>query len=186
MSVHVSAYVWEHSQHKGTELLLLLALADMANKEGYAWPSVGTLGKFIRMSERNTRRALRALEASGELATRPNAGPTGCHLYQVRMIQNLPLFKRDEGADNLAPDNLSGGHPGQEGRTSEAKGADTAVSSEPSTNQLQNREKPVDKFQGNRPLRSLAVEEFNKTRLAREQKRAERAAQDKRRTEEPA
>lgn len=136
MSVHVSAYVWEHSRHSGTELLLLLAIADIANREGLAWPAVKTLGRMMRMSERNTRRILRELEASGELLTRQGAGPSGCHLYQVKMIENLPLFGPDEPVDkpvdSTPPDKLSGDKRDRRGRTSRVKRDDIAMSAEPS------------------------------------------------------
>jgi len=63
--------VWERSSQRGTALLLLLAIADNANDEGEAWPSVPTMAKKIRMSERYTRIVLRELEASGELVIKP-------------------------------------------------------------------------------------------------------------------
>lgn len=68
MSIKVMSLVWEHSQHKGTELLLLLALADYAHDDGAGiYPSLATMAGKIRMSERNTRYTLRKLEEGGEL-----------------------------------------------------------------------------------------------------------------------
>jgi len=40
-------YVWEHSSQKGTLLLLLLAVADFADKDGKAYPSIRTLANRI-------------------------------------------------------------------------------------------------------------------------------------------
>lgn len=83
MSIKVMTAVWEHSQHKGTELLLLLALADFAHDDGGGiYPKVDTMAKKIRMSERNTRYVLRKLEDSGELVA---VGPhqTGTTLYRI-------------------------------------------------------------------------------------------------------
>lgn len=128
MSVHASAYVWEHSQQKGTELLLMLAIADIAHKNGVAFPSVATLARFIRMSDRNTTRVLKKLERSGELEIRRNAGPHGTHLFRIRMDVTLPLFGP---GDKLAHDNLSGDNPPQKGVTKDPTRGDTAASAEP-------------------------------------------------------
>jgi len=59
--------VWEHSQHSGSKLLLLLALADHANEQGVCWPSIPTLAKKARISERQVQRLIQELEDSNEL-----------------------------------------------------------------------------------------------------------------------
>jgi len=74
MSVKAMTWVWEHSQHKGSALLVLLAIADMANDDGDCWPGVGRLAQKCRMKERNLQLILRALETSGELQTFLNDG----------------------------------------------------------------------------------------------------------------
>src|SRR5258708_4763672 len=128
MSVHVSAYVWEHSTQKGTALLLMLAIADIAHKNGVAFPSVATLARFIRMSERNTQRVLAALENCGELEIKRNGGPNGCHLFRIKLNLTLPLF---EGGDKLSPDKLSGYKPVKNGVKKRPSRGDTPTSPEP-------------------------------------------------------
>lgn len=54
MSIKLMTQVWEQAEAEGTKLLLLLALADMANDEGYCWPSYKTLSKKIRVGEHQT------------------------------------------------------------------------------------------------------------------------------------
>lgn len=125
------SYVWEHSSHKGTELLLLLAIANIANTQGLAHPGVKRLASDIRMSERNTQRALQKLVASGELTIKPNAGPHGCHVYQLNINETLPLFAPDRQGDKLSPDKLTGDTRGPKGVTSRASRGDTAMSPEP-------------------------------------------------------
>jgi hypothetical protein len=139
MSVHVTAYVWEHSQHKGTELLLMLAIADIAHKNGIAFPSVKTLAGYIRMSPRNTQRVLAKCEASGELEIKQNAGPHGTHVFRIRMNTTLPLFNPHEGGDKLTGDKLTGDIQAHGGVTKTQKRGDTAMSPEPKTNQNLNR-----------------------------------------------
>jgi len=72
------AYVWENSKQTASKLLMLLALADAANDQGYCWPAVGTLALKTRMSERNARYLLRQLEESGDIST---VEPGGKHQH---------------------------------------------------------------------------------------------------------
>jgi hypothetical protein len=83
MSVRTMARVWDASTHSGTELLMLLAIADFADDEGNAYPAVGTLASKCRMSPRNANFILTALRTSGELEVRANEGPKGTNRYKV-------------------------------------------------------------------------------------------------------
>ena len=75
MSIDVWNRVWTSSQHSGTNLLMLLAIADHARDDGVAWPSVDFLANKCRMSKRNAQDRLRELAESGELIVKKNAGP---------------------------------------------------------------------------------------------------------------
>ena len=79
------ARVWEFSSHAGTDLLMLLAIADFADDDGNAYPAVPTLAAKCRMKPRNCRYLLRSLEASGELSVVTNAGPNGANLYRINL-----------------------------------------------------------------------------------------------------
>ncbi len=83
MSVKVMGRVWDDSGIKGSAKLLLLAIADFADDNGKAWPSVETLARKIGMGERNTRYMLRALEEQGRLSIDLSAGPKGSSMYRV-------------------------------------------------------------------------------------------------------
>lgn len=67
MSIEVMSHVWKHSQLKGSQLLLLLAIADHARHDGMAWPSIDHLAEKTRMSRRQTISNIQSLVASGEL-----------------------------------------------------------------------------------------------------------------------
>ena len=67
MSIKRMSAVWEHSQHKGSELLLMLAIADTANDLGVAWPGYPYLAKKIRMARRSAIRLAATCAESGEL-----------------------------------------------------------------------------------------------------------------------
>ncbi len=67
MSIRVMSKVWDESTHKGTELLLLIAIADNAADDGFCWPGQVYLAGKIRMNRSSVIRLTRKLEASGEL-----------------------------------------------------------------------------------------------------------------------
>jgi hypothetical protein len=67
MSIRVISNVWEHSQHKGMALLILLAIADNAQDDGYCWPSIEHLAGKARVSSSSVIRSTKALEDSREL-----------------------------------------------------------------------------------------------------------------------
>lgn len=79
------ARVWESSRHSGSDLLMLLAIADFADDDGNAYPAVSTLAAKCRMKPRNCRYLLRSLEESGELSVVVNAGPYGANLYRINL-----------------------------------------------------------------------------------------------------
>lgn len=83
MSVKYSRLVLDRSQSKGTDLLVLLVLADFANEHGLSWPSVATLARTCRMTPRNLNLRLAKLRASGEVEVEQNAGQAGSNLYRI-------------------------------------------------------------------------------------------------------
>jgi hypothetical protein len=81
--------VWETAEVRGAALLILLALADYANDNGICWPSVETLARKARVSERQTHRLLRGLVKSGAVKIEVRAGPKGVNLYTLQLGDNL-------------------------------------------------------------------------------------------------
>lgn len=81
MSILVMSQVWKSAPFKGTNLLVLLALADAADDEGLCWPSVQTLSAKARASESAVHRSLRALEEAGWLDREHRSGSS--NLYRV-------------------------------------------------------------------------------------------------------
>jgi Helix-turn-helix domain len=83
MSIKVMTEVWESSSTKGGARLVLLALADYANDEGYCHPGVERLALKSALTERNVQFILRDLEARGELVTLQRAGRGHVNAYWV-------------------------------------------------------------------------------------------------------
>ncbi|MGH3433096.1 MAG: helix-turn-helix domain-containing protein [Thermocrispum sp.] len=84
MSIKVMNWVWEHSQAAGTELLMLLAIADHADDDGRnAWPSRARLAAKTRLDERTVRRVIKRLEKAGLLRIVRGHGRTNSNRYTV-------------------------------------------------------------------------------------------------------
>ena len=128
MSIKAMSLVWDHSTQKGSSLILLLAIADYANEDNRAWPSIGTLAAKIRMSERNTQILMRKIMDAGELEMQQNAGPNGTNVYRITLGKGGENFT-PLGGENFAP---GGAKPSTEGVKNSAQGGAIAIAPEPS------------------------------------------------------
>lgn len=131
------ARVWKSSKHKGNELLTLLAIADNANDDGYAFPGIEHIAQKVRMSERTAMRMIDAISASGELLAvrRRNKG----NLYMVlcgcseeeraaRIGRMQPLIDKVSDKSKSISDKMS-------------YASDIAMSHDPSNNHQNNHHK---------------------------------------------
>lgn len=110
MSVEATRWVWERSQAIGTAKFVQAAIADHADKNGYAWPSVGTLAKEVTKSERTVQRALRMLVAINELEItlhgRPDSSASWIYrpnLYRVPVLRTTKGFERESDRPVVTP-----------------------------------------------------------------------------------
>lgn len=101
MSIAWSTRVWNETQHSGTDMLMLLAIADYADANGEAFPAVKTLAKRCRMQVRNAQVILANLRASGELEVRVCAGPKGANVY--RLVLGSKRVQADAPLQSPAP-----------------------------------------------------------------------------------
>lgn len=83
MSIKVATRVWETSQHTGTALLAMLALADHANDDGYCWPGMASIAHKVRVKERQCVNVIHALEQSGEVFVDRGVGRNGTSKYLI-------------------------------------------------------------------------------------------------------
>ncbi len=111
MSIQCMTRVWAESKHKGSQLLLLLAIADNASDDGFAWPSVQTLAKKTRMSDRHTVRMLEDLEKSGELILSKAEGKR--HQYIVTVGLTTEQINKTANSRMLKMSPLTSCHPRQ-------------------------------------------------------------------------
>jgi len=67
MSIKRMSAVWEDSEHKGSALIFMLAIADNADDLGVAWPGYEYLAHKTRMSRRTVMRLATTCAESGEI-----------------------------------------------------------------------------------------------------------------------
>lgn len=68
MAVKYMTRVWENSKQEGGRLLVLIAMADNANNNGFSWYGVPKIAKMARLGDRWTRQAINDLVEARELA----------------------------------------------------------------------------------------------------------------------
>jgi DNA-binding transcriptional regulator PaaX len=83
MSYRLMAEVLARSRAPGPARLVLVALADRMNGAGLCWCSVTDLAERTGFCEWTVRRALKTLEATGELAIEHRLGRT--HRYRITL-----------------------------------------------------------------------------------------------------
>lgn len=86
MSIKYMSVVWsDQTIQSRTQLLILLALSDFANDDGFAWPSLETISQKARTSARAVQDQLEELKKAGKLEIQIAKGPKGTNLYRVIM-----------------------------------------------------------------------------------------------------
>jgi len=90
MSVKTSTWVWnpQNCPVSGNRLVVMLALADMANDDGECYPGKPKLAIKLRLGERAVRAILDDLEKLGLIEITPRKRPDGSdtsNLYRICM-----------------------------------------------------------------------------------------------------
>ena len=65
--IHLLNAVWKADYGDPSRKLVMLCLADMANKDGVCWPSVATIAKRCNLTKSPILRHLKALQDSGHI-----------------------------------------------------------------------------------------------------------------------
>jgi len=111
---NVIDWVWKHSRAVNGSLIVLLAIAHEANRDGETEMSALELASKCRLGERSVYRAVRELAGSGELDARDGGGRGRRSRYRVIVGNpaNLAPFEVGNPA-NLAPftETLPDRHP---------------------------------------------------------------------------
>lgn len=101
MSVKAMNWVWSLDELAPSETLVMLALADAADDDGFCWPSQALLARKARQTDRNVRRILTRLSQAGLLAVETRSSTRGrrSNRYWLNIGSSL---------ESRQPDNLSG------------------------------------------------------------------------------
>ena len=83
MSIRVMTRVWDTARAEGGALLVLLALADYADDDGYAYPKEAQIAAKARLSDRQVRTVIKTLAERGELAYHTSQGRNTRSWYVV-------------------------------------------------------------------------------------------------------
>lgn len=172
MSIKLMSAVWDCDLPQA-ETLVMLAVADHANDpDGLAWPSVWTVARKARLSERQARRVLRKLRDAGLLEVVERGGKTGMEgdttVYRVRPDLGKKLEERSplrrpsrqrrqrvlplEGVSPVTPGGGHGRHPGDVMGDTQGVSPVTAESSDEPSRRQPSRESSSDDL----PLSLLA------------------------------
>jgi hypothetical protein len=108
VSVGLRVCVREHSRATGTVRFLLYLLADYTDdRDGFAYPSLPTLKRDLKVDRRSVQRAIRSAERLGELRVEPGHGRGHFTRYYVQCGQpslhaekaaSAPPIRSDEKA----------------------------------------------------------------------------------------
>jgi len=96
MSVWNLGRVWRQARYTGGKLLVLMAIADWSDDEGYCFPKVPKLAKAARMTDRTVQRAVRQLVADGALTIHTQSvGGRAPNTYRLGVTFLHPSFIGD-------------------------------------------------------------------------------------------
>ncbi|MCX5584236.1 helix-turn-helix domain-containing protein [Streptomyces erythrochromogenes] len=83
MSIKVTNWVWARSQSRNGARLVMLALADRADDDGFCWPSIDDLAQRTRLSPRAVQKGIATLVTDGELKVENGGGRHRSNRYQI-------------------------------------------------------------------------------------------------------
>lgn len=102
MSVQATSWVWSYSQSEGNARLVLLAIADGANREGnHSCQSISTIAEMCRLSQRTVHRKILELVELGEIQKVGTSGQYGTQVYDLTTLSPCQIVTPDKSGDTL-------------------------------------------------------------------------------------
>lgn len=84
------SHVWRHGPTDRNDLIVLLAIADFADDDGFCWPSTQRIAEKARMTRRGAQKVIRRLAENGHLKIEVGGGRGGSNRYHVTLIKGEP------------------------------------------------------------------------------------------------
>lgn len=108
MSVKVFSLVWEGFPGAGSDLLVMLALADWSDDSGRCWPSVPSIARKVRLSPDQARRVVHRLIKNDFLTvTAGKSGGRSSRRYLIKLDRLTPSMDATPCADARGSANAS-------------------------------------------------------------------------------
>lgn len=98
MSLKVTNWAWSRSESRNGARLVMLALADRADDNGHAWPSVDDLAERTKLSPRAVQKAIANLVEIGELEVVNGGGRHRSNRYRI-----VPKPRTSDGVTDEKP-----------------------------------------------------------------------------------
>jgi hypothetical protein len=98
MSIHWISYAWKEGPTEPNARYVYLAIADNADIEGFAFPSLLALCKKTRLSESTVRRCVASLETDGWLEVKRGVGKGKRSEYTLKKVSKSILLQSISGA----------------------------------------------------------------------------------------
>jgi hypothetical protein len=111
VSIAVMSRVWSAGPKKHVDRYVLLAIADNANSDGFAYPSIRHLASKTRLSERTVMRSIQALEQDGWLAREKRSRDAKYSTYTIildRLTDDSESRDSVQGQVTLTSDEVTG------------------------------------------------------------------------------
>lgn len=111
MSIQAMTWAWGLEALDTSQAMVLLALADAANDDGFAcWPSQETLARKSRMSVRSVKRHIATLRDAGLIDVETQSSTRGrrANLYRLHVGAEADLSAVSRQRAKLAPSNSAG------------------------------------------------------------------------------
>lgn len=104
MSIFIMSQVWKLADLDGSSLLLMLAIADMANDDGLCWPGIKHLANKVRLKERQTINLINELEEKGYLTRKRRQSTSNVYQIEMGAISRMCNVVHPTYAEDCTPD----------------------------------------------------------------------------------
>lgn len=83
MSIGVMQKIWSHNKHSGSDLVVMLFLADKSDDNGISWHGIDSIAKHARITKRSAIRSIEKLEESGDVYIERSKGRAHTNVYVI-------------------------------------------------------------------------------------------------------
>ena len=104
LSIDLMTHYWRDAPYDGTQLLLLLAMADHANGSGKCWPTQKQLAQKCRCSDRHVRTLLKRLIEDEVIRVLENGTNNAYQMYPIGYFSTgTPVPQEESSAGTPDP-----------------------------------------------------------------------------------